>query len=75
MLKKKKFTRFIKGRIYFSKKGTVEFQILKGQESYKISPFVNSNAWGLFPSGKAIFKKGEYIKCFTHSGTNELFIS
>tara|TARA_B100000676_G_scaffold143049_1_gene141597 strand:- start:514 stop:1758 length:1245 start_codon:yes stop_codon:yes gene_type:complete len=74
-VKKKKFTRFIKGRIYFSKKGTVEFQILKGQESYKISPFVNSNAWGLFPSGKAIFKKGEYIKCFTHSGTNELFIS
>ena len=74
-VKKKQFTRFIKGRISFSKKGIVEFEILKGQESYKISSFVNSNVWGLFPGGKEIFKKGDYIKCFAHSGINELFNS
>ena len=74
-VKKKQFTRFIKGRIYFSKKSSVKFEILKGQESYKISSFVNSNAWGVFPSGKEIFKKGDYIKCFTLSGINELLLS
>ncbi len=74
-VKKKYFTRFIKGKIYFSKKGALEFESLKGQESYKISSFVQSNAWGLFPSGKSSFKKGYKIKCFTLSGINELFIN
>jgi len=63
-IKKKKFTRFIKGEIKYLNKGVPQFNILKGQESYKINSFTNSNAWGLFPSGKANFKKGNYIKCF-----------
>ena len=40
------------------------FEILKGQESFRINSFVKSNAWGLFPDGKSKFKKGNYIKSF-----------
>ena len=73
-IKKKNYTRFIKGRLSFSNKGQAEFEIFKGQESYKINPFTKSNAWGFFPSGKNLFKNGSLIKCFTATGINELFI-
>ena len=73
--KKRKFTRFIKGRLSFSKKGNVEFKILKGQESYKIKPFAKSNSWGVFKDGKAKFKIGEYIACYSSSGINEFLIN
>jgi len=68
--KKKNFTRFIKGQISFSNKGIAEFKVQKGQESFRIKPFTMSNAWGLFPSGKANFKKKDYIKCYTLTGIN-----
>ena len=68
--KKKNFTRFIKGQISFSNKGIAEFKVEKGQESFRIKPFTKSNAWGLFPNGKANFKKNDYIKCYTLTGIN-----
>ena len=64
--KKNKFTRFIKGQLNYSNTTIPYFKILKGQESYKIKSFVGSNAWGLFPSGKSNFKKGNYIKCYVN---------
>ena len=70
LFKKKNFTRFIKGKLLFSKKGIAEFQIYKGQESFRIKPFTKSNSWGLFPNGKDKFKKGDFIECFTPSGIN-----
>jgi len=69
-IKKKNFTRFIKGQISFSNKGISEFKVQKGQESFRIKPFTKSNAWGLFPSGKDKFKKNDYIKCYTLTGIN-----
>ena len=69
-IKQKKFTRFIKGKLNFTKKGIVEFTVNKGQESYKIKPFTKSNVWGLFPSGKEKFKKGDFIECYTLTGIN-----
>jgi len=69
-IKKKNLTRFIKGKLSFSNKGLVEFIIFDGQESFRINPFTKSNAWGLFPSGKSNFKKGDYIKCYTLTGIN-----
>ena len=72
--KKKNFTRFIKGRIIFTSTGVVEFEVFKGQESYKIKPFTKSNAWGVFSHGKANFKKGSFIECFSNSGINEFLI-
>ncbi len=73
--KKKQFTRFIKGRLIFSKKGIVEFEVYKGQESYKINPFTKSNAWGVFKEGISKFKKGTYIECHSSSGLNEFLIN
>ena len=72
--KKKNFTRFLKSRVSVNKKGFLEVEILKGQESFRINPFTRSNCWGFLPSGKSFFKKGDYINCYTPSGINELFI-
>jgi len=63
-IKRKNFTRFIKGKLFFSKKGIAEFKIFSGQESYRISPFTKSNAWGFFSAEKANFKKGDLINCY-----------
>tara|TARA_B100002052_G_C15856605_1_gene587846 strand:+ start:110 stop:1351 length:1242 start_codon:yes stop_codon:yes gene_type:complete len=68
--KKKNFTRFIKGKLIISKKGHAEFQVFKGQESYKIKPLANSNVWGQFNSNQKIFKKGDLINCHTTFGIN-----
>ena len=63
-LKNKSFTRFIKGKLETTKKGMVEFQVLKGQESFRINSFTKANSWGLFPSGKSSFKKKSLIECY-----------
>ena len=68
--KKKNYTRFIKGKLIISKKGYAEFQVFKGQESYKIKPLANSNVWGQFNSNQGIFKKGDLINCHTTFGVN-----
>ena len=72
--KKKFFTRFIKGKLIFKKKGEAEFEVFKGQESYKIGSFTKSNAWGVFKDGVSKFKKGAYIECYSLSGINELLL-
>ena len=72
--KKKNFTIFIKGKLTFSKYGIVEFEVLKGQESYKIYPFTKSNAWGVLKDGITNFKKGDFIDCYSSSGINEFLI-
>ncbi len=69
-VKKKNFTRFIKGKLIVSKKGYSEFQVLKGQESYKIKPLAKSNVWGCFNSNQGKFKKGDLINCHTTFGIN-----
>tara|TARA_Y100000590_G_scaffold183796_1_gene209370 strand:- start:942 stop:2195 length:1254 start_codon:yes stop_codon:yes gene_type:complete len=73
--KQKNFTRFIKGKLTFLKNGNAEFEIFKGQESYRISPFTKSNAWGVFENGRSSFKKGTYIECYSPSGFNEFLIN
>ena len=73
-LKRKNFTRFIKGKLIFTKKGEAEFEVLKGQDSYKIGSFTKSNAWGVFKDGVSKFKKGTYVECYSLSGINELLL-
>ena len=73
--KKKKFTRFVKGKITFDKKGFVQFEVYEGQESYKIEPFVKSNAWGVFKDGVSVFNKGNLIDVYSASGLNEFLIN
>ena len=73
--KKKKFTRFVKGKLTFDKKGSVQFEVFEGQESYKIEPFVKSNAWGVFKDGVSVFNKGNLIDVYSASGLNEFLIN
>ena len=72
--KKSKFTRFLKSKIYTTKNGKIIVEILKGQESFRIQPFVKSNIWTLFPSGKSKFRKNEIVDCFFHSHPNNIFL-
>ena len=73
--KKKKFTRVVKGKVTFDKNGLVQFEVFEGQESYKIEPFVKSNAWGVFKDGVSVFNKGNLIDVYSASGLNEFLIN
>ena len=73
-IKKKNFTRFAKSKIYTTKNGKLEVEILKGQESFRIKSFVKSNIWALLPSGKSRFRKGEIIDCYFPNYSNQTLI-
>ncbi len=68
--KKKNFTRFIKSRLKSYKNGKLEVELLKGQDSFRIKSFVQSNVWAVLPRGKSKFKKGQIIDCFLPSQPN-----
>ena len=72
-IKKKNFTRFIKSKINTTKNGKVEVKVLKGQESFRIQSFIESNIWTLFPSGNSKFKKGDIVDCFFSNYPNKIF--
>ena len=72
--KKKDFTRFIKSKITTTQNGKLELEVLKGQESFRIRSFVNSNIWSVFPSGKSKFKKGDLVDCFYPNFSNSNLI-
>ena len=68
--KNKKIIRFLKARLTSTHDGKLEIEVLKGQESFRIKSFVESNIWGLFKDGKSNFKKGELIDCYSPIGSN-----
>ena len=68
--KKKNFTRFLKARLISTNDGKIEIQVLKGQESFRIKSFTESNVWGLFSDTQSNFKKGELIECYSPIGPN-----
>ena len=68
--KSKKIIRFLKARLTTTNDGKLELQVLKGQESFRIKSFVESNVWGLFKDGKSTFKRGELIDCYSPIGSN-----
>ena len=70
--KKKNFTRFVKSRLNTTNNGKLEVQILKGQESFRIKSFLNSNIWVMLPSGKEKFKKGDTVDCFYPNYSNKI---
>ena len=72
--KKKEFTRFVKSKLSTTKNGKLEVVILKGQESFRIKSFVNSNIWTLLPAGKSKFKKGDMVDCFLQNNFNQTLI-
>jgi len=68
--KNKKIIRFLKVRLTATHNGKLEIQVLKGQESFRIKSFVESNTWGLFNEGQSNFKKGDLIDCYSTIGSN-----
>ena len=70
-IKKKFFTRFLKGRLSSTSNGNLEIEVLEGQESFRIKSFVRSNVWAVFKAGKSIFKKGDLIECHSPIGPNK----
>ena len=68
--KNKKLIRFLKARLTSTADGKLEVQVLKGQESFKIKSFVESNVWGLFKDEQSNFRKGELIDCYLPIGSN-----
>ena len=70
--KKRDFTRFVKSKLSTTNNGKSEVQILKGQESFRIKSFIQSNIWVLLPSGKEKFKKGEIVDCFFPNQSNNI---
>ena len=70
-LKNKNITRFIKARLTSTNDGKLEIEVLRGQESYRIKSFVESNVWGLFKQGQSSFKKGKLIECYSPLGDNK----
>jgi len=73
-IKKKKFTRFVKSKLSTTKNGKLKVQILRGQESFRIKSFIQSNVWVLLPSGREKFKKGETVECFFSNQPNKIFL-
>ena len=71
--KKNDFTRFVKSKLSTTKNGKLEVEILKGQESFRIKSFIQSNIWVMLPSGKEKFKKGEAVDCFFPNQSNKIF--
>ena len=70
-VKKKNFTRFIKGKLTSTNNGNLQIEILQGQESFRIKSFVKSNVWGVFKTGQSIFKKGQLIECHSSITSNK----
>jgi len=61
--KRKDFTHFLRCFLTVTKKGSCELKILKGQQSNKLKALTEANCWGIFDSGKAKFKAGEFVEC------------
>ena len=70
LFKKKDLTMFLKAKLTSTNNGIIEVEILRGQESYKIKSFVESNVWGLLKNGQSKFKKGDLIECYSPIGPN-----
>jgi molybdopterin molybdotransferase len=63
-IKNKNMTHFVKAKLNTSSSGALQLEALKGQDSFKIKPFAQSNIWAVFPAGRQKFKKGDIIDCF-----------
>ncbi len=45
-------THFVKAKLNTSSSGTLQLEALKGQDSFRIKPFAQSNIWAVFPAGR-----------------------
>ena len=54
---------FKKAKVSIQEAGVV-CEILKGQESFKISPMIAANCWAVFPDGQEFYRAGDEIDIY-----------
>ncbi|MBP7709855.1 MAG: molybdopterin molybdotransferase MoeA [Rickettsiales bacterium] len=60
--KKGNFRQFLKSTLEFSSDGILQISINEGQESFKISPMAQSNAWAILEENKTEFLPGDLLQ-------------
>ena len=60
--KKGNFRQFLKSTLEFSSDGILQISINEGQESFKISPMAQSNAWTILEENKTEFLSGDLLQ-------------
>ncbi|MGI9309292.1 MAG: molybdopterin molybdotransferase MoeA [Gammaproteobacteria bacterium] len=60
--KKKGLRFFAKAKTYTNQQGQLLVDILPGQESFKINPLLDANAWAVMPEDQDVLGKGELVE-------------
>jgi molybdopterin molybdotransferase len=55
-----------KARVLVSEQAELQVQILPGQESFRIAPFVQANAWVVLPENASVLEAGTLLPCFAN---------
>jgi molybdopterin molybdotransferase len=56
---------FVRAKAGNNGKTVYEAEIPEGQQSFKVRPFVNTNAWGMIPEEKPELQPGDIIEIYT----------
>jgi len=62
----------MKSKLNTTKEGRAIVEILRGQESFRVQSFINSNVWTVLPAGKSKFKNNEIVDCFFSNQPDKL---
>lgn len=54
----------LKGKLGYEEDGSVTVEILDGQESFKVSPFLHMDCWVHFPEEENAIKSGDVVEVF-----------
>lgn len=55
------FRQFVKSTLKVNTNGELVVSILSGQESFKISPMAEGNAWTILPENQSEYKSGSLV--------------
>lgn len=61
---KKDFRIFLKARLSLDNAGQANVKILEGQESFKVSPFLQANCWAVAPEGPLELNSGTAVAVY-----------
>lgn len=61
-LKKGNFRQFLKARVYINKSACLRVEISAGQESFKVKPLLQANAWVIAPEECIEMKSGSLVE-------------
>lgn len=65
-VKKNDFVQFLKSVLIVSSNGQLQVSIAKGQESFKMRPLAECNAWAVLDSSKSHWKAGDAVPVYLY---------